>query len=229
MSNLMTLEPEQKEAIETEIAPIIREARSLVVKSQDQRAYAITFAGRLKHLRERIEERFHPTANKKKIYAAYEASLETEHAFYDDIDSAGKEVKRIVSEYDREEALKAQREAAAAEAKRLEEERKAREKLEAQAKAAEEKGKIEKAEALREQAETVTVAPVFTPTREVKKLVWKARVTNMMQLCKAISEGLVPWNVLEIRQSEMNSFAKGYDGKTEIPGLTFYQDVNGRI
>jgi len=223
------LTTEQQKTIDTEISPIIREARSLIVKSSDDREYAVGFVKKLKHLRERIEERFHPTSNKQQIYKTYQAAVDTEHAFYDDIDTAGKVTKTLVSKFNLEESLKAQREAAAAEAKRLEAERKEREKLEAQAKKAEEKGKTEKAEVLREQAETVQVAPVFTPSRETKKLVWKARVTNMMQLCKAIGEGQVPYSVLEVRQSALNDFAKGHNGKSPVPGLTFHQEVSTRI
>jgi hypothetical protein len=139
-------------------------------------------------------------------------------------------VTDTVKNYDRDEAIRIQREAEIAEAKRREEERKERERLEAMAKKAEEKGKVEKAETLREQAETVTIAPTFTtPPQPVKKLVWRARVTNPLQACKSIAEGLIPFTVVDFKQSALNDFSKSYDGKTKIAGLEFYQEVSSRI
>ena len=224
------LEQEQKQAIETEIAPALQKARSLVVKNQDQRIEAATFIKGLKSLRDAIEDKFRPTANKKKAYDIYQDLIETEHAFYDPIDEAVKIANSAVKKFDTEEAIRAQREAQEAEAKRQEAERKERERLEAQAKKAEEKGKVEKAEVLREQAQTVTVAPSFTPPpTPVKKLVWKAKVTNLFSLCKAIVSGQVPFNVVEVRVSALNDFAKGYDGKSKIDGLEFYQEASSRI
>jgi len=224
------LEQEQKQAIESEIAPALQKARALVVKNQDQRSEAVSFVKSLKAMKEKIEERFRPTANKKKAYEVYEDLLETEHAFYDPIDEAVKVTNATVKQFDTQEAMKAQREAQEAEAKRQEAERKERERLEALAKKAEEKGKVEKAELLREQAVTVNVAPSFTPPPQpTKKLIWKAKVTNLFQLCQAIAAGQVPFSVVEIRVSALNDFAKNHDGKTKINGIEFFQEAVTRI
>lgn len=224
------LETEQKHVIETEISPLLSKASSLVVKSHDDRFSAVSFIKSLKEMKDRIEERFHPTRNKQAAYKAYEVALETEKSFYSPIDEAVKISNAAVKTFDTNEAIRVMREAREAEAKRQESERKEREKLEEQARKAEEKGKVEKAEVLREQAQSVTVAPSFTPTPvSTKKLIWKCKVTNLFFLCKAIASGQVPFSVVEVRASALNDFAKNHDGKTKIEGLEFYQESNGRI
>lgn len=225
-----TLVLEQKQVLTNEIEPIIQKARALVVKTPEQRTEAVSFADYIKDFKEKIEERFHPTKNKQTAYKAYDDALATEKAFYGPLDEAAKIAKETIKLFDREEAIKAQKAAELAEAKRQEEERKAREKLEEQARKAEEKGKTEKAEALREQAQTVTVAPSFAPApAATKKLVWKARVSNPLLACKSIGEGLIPFNAVDFKQTALNDLGKNYDGKSKIPGIEFYQDVNGRI
>lgn len=224
------LNKEQEQVIQQEISPLLQTAKTLVIKNQDQRGDAVLFVKKLKELKEKIEERYHPTRNKQTAYRAYEEALETEKAFYTPIDEAVKISNTAVKTFDTAEALTIQRQAQEAEAKRQEAERIEREKLEAKAKKAEEKGKVEQAEVLREQAENVTVAPKFTPPpAAAKKLVWKARVTNLFALCKAIASGQVPFSVVEVRISALNDFAKNYDGKTKIDGLEFYQEANSRV
>jgi hypothetical protein len=221
---------EQVTVIKTEVEPMLDKAKSLVVKDKDTKEQAVGFIKTLKDFKEKIEERFHPTANKQTAYKAYDGALATEKAFYSPIDTAIKLVSDNVKTFERDEALRIQREAQLAEAKRQEEERKERERLEAQAKKAEEKGKTEKAEALREQAETVTIAPTFTPPPQpVKKLIWKARVVNPILACQSIGAGLIPFNLVEFKVSALNDLGKSYDGKAKIAGIEFYQDVNARI
>ena len=146
------------------------------------------------------------------------------------IDAAIKTVGDTIKTFDRDEALRIQKEQELAEAKRREEERKERERIEEQARKAEEKGKVEKAEALREQEQKVSIAPTFTPPPQpVKKLIWKARVVNPLLACQSIGSGVVPTSVVEFKQAALNDLGKMYDGKTKIPGFDFYQDVASRI
>lgn len=221
------LEPEQKQTIETEIAPALQRARSIVVKNQDQKAEALSFIKTLKGMKEAIEEKFHPTANKKKAYELYEDTLETEKAFYGPIDEAVKISNAAVKSFETEVALQVQRDAQEAEAKRLEAERKERDKLELKAEKAEEKGQVEKAEVYREQAQNVSVTPRFAPPPpSVKKLVWKAKVINPLLACRSIGEGLIPFNAVEFKQSSLNELGKIYETmKKPIPGIEFTQEV----
>jgi len=212
--------------LKTEIVPSLNKAKYFIVKCDNDRENAVMFTKTLKELKASVEEKLHPTANKKKAYESYKAALDTENALYNPIDDSIAIVIKKIKSYDTAEALKAQELAAKAEAARLEKERIEREKLLEKAKSMEEKGKIEKAEMLKEQADSVNIAPDFNINlKQTKDLVWKADVTNMFQLCKSIAEGKVPFNVVEVKQSALNNFAKTYDGKSEIAGLSFYQQT----
>lgn len=127
---MQTLEIEQKQVLETEVTPLVNQARSLIVKNYEQRSEAVSFAERIKAFKKSIEDRFAPTGNKKKAYELYEATLATEKAFYVPLDQALEITKNTVNVFDRDEALRVQREAEVARVKRQEEERKERERLE---------------------------------------------------------------------------------------------------
>jgi len=225
----MTLTNDQRKLMDSEVSPMVQKAKSVVVTNTAQKSLAIELVKSMKDLRTRIEIKFHITRNKQGAYKTYQDALDTEKSFYDELDTCVKHISQTVKVYERDVSLKAQREVAEAEAKRQETERKEREKLEAKAQKAEEKGKIEKAAVLREEAETVTAAPVFTPPTEARKLIWKCVVNNPLLACQSIGKGLVPTSVVDFKLSALNQFAKGYDGKTEIPGIRYYQDVNSRI
>lgn len=224
-----TMESE-KQIIETEITPMLERARSIHIMTREQRGFAENMVKSLKEMRARIEETFHPTRNKQAAYKAYDAALETEKSFYGPIDEAEKLTKAAIKKFDTAIALKAQQEAERQEAERRDREAKERAKLEAKAEKELAKGNEAKAETLLEQAENVKLAPSFTPPPEaVKKLVTKARVLNMFKLCKLICEGLVPYSVIEVKQSALNDWAKSQDPKSKMDGIEFTQEVNGRI
>lgn len=281
----LILEQEQKQAIETEVSPALEKAKSLVVRNHEERSLAAAFIEGLKDMKEKIEERFHPTANKKKSYAVYEDLLETEKAFYVPIDLAIELSRKTVRKFDTDETIRIQREQREAQEKKDQQEREERAKREAEAKAeqeAEERRQLEeferlekekkdklalqqaateagnskvagiaakeiakidnqilqveqdgekKIEEIQRKAEDIPAEKLkFTPPPlPTKKLIWKARVTNMAKLCRSIGEAEVPFCVVEIRQSALNDFAKNYDGKTKIEGLEFYQEATGRI
>lgn len=278
---------EQKQFIDHEVIPVGLRATGLVVKSIEERALLVTDIKNAEDLMERIEEKFHPTANKKAAYATYEAALDTEKQFYEGIKLFVSNGKKVVKTWDTNETLRIQKEQRDAQEKKEREEKaeKARKDAEAQAAieeeerkqlaeferlekekkeklalqqsaaesgnskvagiAAKEVAKIEdkiadvqtqgaqKIEEIKAKAEEPTPAPMqpkFTPPpAPVKKLVWKARVTNLMKLCRSIGIGDVPFTVVEIRQGELNDFAKKYDGTTKIEGLEFYQESIGRM
>ena len=78
--------------------------------------------------------------------------------------------------------------------------------------------------------EPAPVMPKFTPPpAPMKKLIQKARVTNMVKFCRSIGNLDIPWNTVEVRQAQLNDFAKTHDPSIKIEGIEFYQEVNGRI
>ena len=109
--------------------------------------------------------------------------------------------------------------------------RKEREKLERRAAKAEEKGKAEKAEVLRDVAET-TAAPVIESaapkldgiaTRET----WKAVVTDELALIRHIAierNDLLP--LLEIDQSGLNAWARRLKDELDLPGVEVRKETS---
>lgn len=212
-----------------EVMPIVELAKQLIIKTDEDQTVAKSFIKKIDEKFEELDMKFKFTETKDKTNAAHKAACATFNAF----SAPFKDAKEIIAEknkkYELDKALKAQRAAEAAEAKRQEAERKEREKLEEMARKAEEMGKEEKADMLREQAETVSIAPTFTQPQASKKLITKARVKNMMQLCKLIGEGVIPFSIVQINQAQLNSWAKMQDVKSKYNGIELYQDVNKRV
>lgn len=89
----------------------------------------------------------------------------------------------------------------------------------------------EKLEEIERKAEEAP-APKFNftpPPQPLKKLVWKAKVTNALLACRSIGEGLIPFDAVEFKQSALNDLGKKHDGITKIPGIEFTQESTGRI
>lgn len=275
------LSQEQSQTIETEIHPLQVRAASLVVRNPEERALLVSDVEQAEGLKKRIEERFHPTANRKAADEARDAARDTEKAFYDPIDAFVKNAKVAVRTFDTEEAKRVQRERDDAEAKRLQKEKDdaaAKQaaidaedariladaaELQRQKDAAQKikddaidagntklagiagkevsklAGKIEnvmeegqkKIDTLKTAAEEPPAPPMRfqPPPTPIKKLVWKARPTNMIALARSVAAGVVPFNVLDVRVSALNDFAKTYDGKSRVEGLEFYQESTGRL
>ena|SRR3990167_4473720 len=231
----LELTTEQKQLVETEVTPIVEAANALVVKTSEQSFNAQNLVKELKRRRAMMHGRFDPPV--RAGHLAWKAAKDLYNFFINPYDEAETIVKRKIVTYESEQERKRQEEARLAEAKRQEEERKRREELERQAKAAEEKGRTEKAEALREKAETVVAPPVFTPPPPPRAggtsfpKTWKGEVTNIMDLLKAIVEGKAPVTLIEINQSAINAAAKTYKNTMTIPGLKFTEvtDMSSRI
>lgn len=280
------LEPEKKQVLDMEISPLQRRAGALVVSSAEERLALANDIEYAKTLKENIEEKFHPTANKVAAREVYEAALDTEKQFYVPIDLFITNAKKAINGWDTSESLRIQREAREAEEKRLQEEREAKAKRDAEIRAeqeAEERRQLEEYERLEKerkaklelqqsatengnakvagiaakevakidgkieevkregeekmaQIERKAEEPLpekvkFTPPPQpAKKLIWKARCTNVFKLCQSIAAGLVPYTLIDgVSQMELNKVAKNYDGVSKIDGLEFTQETNGRI
>lgn len=116
-----------------------------------------------------------------------------------------------------------------AQAKLDEEARKAREAAEKKAREAEAKGKIEKAEELREQAATI-IAPVVAPTAPKLSGIstrdnWKAEVTDLVALAKYVGEHPEMASLIVANQSALNSMARVQKDAMQIPGVAVKNDT----
>ena len=225
-----TMEMEQKQVIETEIAPRLQEAREFLIKTPEDRAFAASRLKEVDSILERLDSKFQFTELKEKSLRAYQAAQGIFKAFTEPGQAVKDAWKLNIKGFDTRLAIQAQKEAELAEAKRRDQEAKAQEALLEKAAKEDAKGNHEKAATLLEQAEAPVVAPSFAPPPPaVKKLVTKAEVTNMTQLCRLIAEGVIPFSVVEVNQSQLNAWAKTQDVKREYAGIRLFQESAGRV
>lgn len=121
----------QEEAIKKEVTPIKAQANALIVEDPVQRSVAIDLIKIWKDLKASIEERFTPTANRKKALDLWQSTKDTENAFYEPIDEAIAIATKKVKDFNTEEAKRVERDRQAEESRRREAERKERERLDA--------------------------------------------------------------------------------------------------
>jgi len=227
----MTLE--QQEVMEKEVNPICKQAEMLVIRTQDESVLSQEHLKELKRRRAIVHDKFDPPV--KAAHSSWKKAKDLYNFFIDPFDSAERTIKSKVVAFESEQERKRQDEARKAEAQRQAEERKRREEIEAQAKRAEEKGNLEKAEALREKAENVVVAPVFTPPPAPKvagtqfNKAWKAEVLSLRLFCKAVVECRIPEAVIEVNQSALNNLAKVIKDTQKIEGIRFYEETQMKV
>jgi len=220
---------EQELELKNEISPVVKAATDLVIKTPEQSIEAQEVLREIKRRQKKFTEIFDPICDA--AHKAWKKTTETRASFNEPLEQAERLIKSKVVSFNNEEEKKRRDIEAKAEAKRKEDERKEKERLEEQARKAREAGKVEKAEALEEKAESVAIAPTFTPPpAPIKaqgssfKTVWKAEAVDLMLLCKSVVEGRAPIAVITVDQSALNSFAKGVRGAMPIPGLRFYEE-----
>ena len=132
--------------------------------------------------------------------------------------------KQSMLAYQREQETKRRAEQA-----RLQEiARKEREKLERQAARAEKSGREEKAEDLRQVADSLPDPVVAHAAPKISGLstrkIYKARVTDKMALIKAVAEGKAPDILLEPNMSALNGQARALKEAFNYPGVELISD-----
>lgn len=132
----MQLQPDQQETINHEVMPLAK--TSLVVRNAEDEARVVAAVRAAEELMERIEDRFHPSANRETAYRAYEQALDTEKAFYEGLKKLKKEGAANVKTWRANEALRIQREAREAQERQAQKEREEQAKRDAEARAAQE-------------------------------------------------------------------------------------------
>lgn len=100
------------------------------------------------------------------------------------------------------------------------------------AKAGDEKAAAE-AQEQAEEAEAKTealqhAAPVAVAEKKVTGVStrknWKAEVTDLMELVKAVADGKVPLNCIQANQTQLNKMAKAMESEMNYPGVRAYND-----
>jgi len=225
------LSQEQKALMEREVSPIVQRAKDLEIRTADDSQRAQVSIQDIKRRAKAIHEKFDPPV--RAAHAAWKASKDLYNFFMTPFQDAEALIKRKVVTFEADQERKRQVEARKAEAKRLEEERRQREVKEAQARKAAAAGKIEKADALMEEAEAVVVAPVFVPPDPemvkgtVLRETWKAEVTDMSLLCEAIGKrNGVPANFVLPNPTALSAYARAVKDTVEVPGVRFFKETN---
>lgn len=205
------------------LADLAMQSSSLVIATQPQYQSAADLLADIKQRGKALEEK--RKAITSPLDAAKKAAMDMFRPAVDAIAEFEKAVKGKMAGFVREQdRLRREEEARAAEAAR-----KQQEKLMAQADKAAAAGKLEKAEALEMQAaSTVAVTPaVETPVASGAhaRRVWKARLTNKMELIKAVAEGNASPELLDYNESVGNGLAKALKSGMNVPGVEAYEDV----
>lgn len=223
----------EKESLEKEVAAsaIVQYAESLQIKSYEDTALAQSQLQEIKRRQKIVKDRLEPIRENQ--HKAWKGVCNLITDLLKPLEAAESMIKKKCIAFDDEQRRKQEEAARRAEAQRQEEERKKQEKLEAQAKKAEEKGQIEKAEALREQKEAVAIAPQFIPPPPPTAIkgssfrkTWKGEVTDMVALCRAIAEGKASPNLVMANMPAINAHAKANKDTWPLAGVRFFEETD---
>jgi len=212
--------------MKNEVISVVDEAQTYNIKTQDDYNRLSGFLLGVKGLQKKVCDAFDPICDA--AHKAWKTAVAQRKEQLDPLEQAEKILKsrgvEFLTEQERirEEAeRKAREEAEAAELKRKAE-------LEAQAKRHEANGNIEKAEARREAAEQVFIAPrpVVAAIQKAEgqsiKETWSAEVTDINALVKAVAEGRAPISFIKADEVALNKQAKSTKDNFPIPGVKFF-------
>lgn len=209
------IKPQELEVITHESNDLILKAKSMIVTNPEQYLEATDFLKVIKGMQKRACESFDPIVNK--TYAAWKESCNQKNLVIDPLKKAEELLKGKACAYNAEQQRIADAEQARIDAQK----RKEQEELLAKAKKAEEKGQIEKAENLMQQAQNIP-APVVekaVPKAEgitIKK-VWKFRVKDANAIPR---EYMIP------NEKALQGIATSTKGSIKIAGIEFYSEDN---
>jgi colicin import membrane protein len=214
-------------------APEVREAQELVARTEAaitgfkistpvEYENSATVLKKIKAGQKRLEEL--RTAITGPLNAALKAVNDLFRAPADKLAAAERSIKAEINRYaEEQERIRREEQRKADEAARKEQE-----KLQAQAQRAAEKGKVEKAAELEQRAATV-VAPVIH--REPPKVtgisareVWKAEVTDLAALVKAIAEGKAPLALVQANTTVVGQQARSLKQDFQVPGVKVWAE-----
>jgi len=230
MSNVMEAPQKSVSLIETTVQKVrVATAEVIVIKTTDDYLQAGEFLKTIKAAQGQVEEFFDDDI--KKAHELHKSLTTKKKIFMDPLIEAERFVKQARIAYDAKQEELRRKEQEKLDAEAREKERKAKEKLDREAQKALEKGDTAKAEELLEKKEQIVVqAPVAAQrTQEVagisKRKVWKAQVTDLFSVVKAVAEGRLPLAILEVSQSNLNKHAALIKDSQKIEGVRFYEET----
>jgi hypothetical protein len=220
-------EQSMEEQLRTQALAVSSSAGRVSITDQLSYDAACSFlTGTLKPIAKQIEEYFNPDI--ARAHALHKSLNAKKNALLEPIEDAEMKVKRLIGTWTAEQRRiqdEAQRKAAEEQRKR-DEEAKLQTAIEA-----EERGATE------EEKQVILDTPVFSPPPVAAptftkaqgvsvKTRWKAQCDNLQALCKAIGEGKVPINLVEVNQSALNKMASIQEKTFNVPGCTAYPEGN---
>ena len=211
----MEIEDTDRANLETQIAPVVSKATSMVVANKADFDAAIAFTAEVKGSAKRVRDFFAPL--KQAAAEAHKRIVAAEKKFLDPLENAEDTLKRICLDWRTSEEKKRREEERRLQAEADERARKEREKLEKRA--ASVKTEEKKAELLERAAEIA--APVIAiPVQAVSegssfRKVWKARI---------VDEKAVPREWMVVNEKAIQAHARNTKGSVAIPGVEFYAE-----
>lgn len=216
--------------IETEVSPYLERAKGVSVSSQEERNMATEMIKAIKQKWKEIDQRLGLSDKKTEAKNAKKAADDEYNSVRNVFKEAEEVLREAICKFELEEETRRRMEAQQIEGSRLDKQTAQKEDLLRQAKEAEDRGEIELAGVLRDQANTVQVSPAFqepeAPRAEgsSSKVVWKAKVIDPIAVCRLIAEGKLPVSIVEFRETELNKFAEMFPNQ-KFDGLQIFQDI----
>lgn len=221
--------------LKNEIQKIQKQVTGIVINSEETFNLVSQSIILAKTARKRVVDYF--KTMKDPAHAAWKAICNNETQMLNPVNTFIKTRSKDVSNYLTQKEKERQAEQA-----RLDKERQAKEdaekaKLNKKADKAEEKGNIEKAEALREEADQVYVPTVVSMPEvaktthvdtgtisQVKAL--EVTITNKLALIKALCDRNAPLEIIEIKEGKLKDYIKSL-GVEEFPGCAIDNRIKG--
>ena len=222
----ITIEKPDQLAIASEMSPIIQQAKSIAVVDQPSFDAAAQFVRRVKTAIKTVKDKF--ASSKTAANQAHKEICKLENELIHPLEAASLEVEKkstawyqIEQDRIREETRIAQEAAQkAAEEARLQE-----------AIAAEQAGDVEHAETILD-APTPQVAVIASPppkaagTSVVTR--YKAQVTSIMELCRAVADGKASPEYVEPNMTALNRVAGALKETMSVPGVVAVPELGMR-
>jgi hypothetical protein len=215
---------ERRAALRKEYSPIIQAAEKLIVDSVDSYEEANKL-GRLLQAASKETEAFFKEV-KVQVDAIKKPVLAAEKEHMNPLEEQKLRLGREITAWD----IKVRRE-------REEEERKAREEAEKQAREEQLMRAVElEAAGELQQAEAILDEPVYVPpviiqsvtapkvAGKVSRVTYKARVTDLKALVRAIADGKAPLGAIEVNESYINKQAANDKENFSMPGCELVRD-----
>jgi len=201
--------------------PVQAQAVQVVDAASYQRAADLLLE--IKGLRAEIEATFGPIV--RKAHEAHKEAVGQRKRHEEPLQTAERLIKARMGSWQQEEERRRREEEArlAAEARRRDEEARL-----AEAAALEEAGEAEAAERVLEEPAATPPPPAPSRVPKVKGVasreIWKAEVTNLMELVKAVAAGQVPLAALQVNEKVLGQQARSLKRELHWPGVRVWSE-----